>query len=366
MTSQNRNSNTHNRFDILNHETECYKCQNFGHISRNCPTNFQKVSKPIYTHQQTQIWKRKTENLKAENCNVALQAEHKIKWIIDSGCSKHMTGSKHLFIKLDKGKEGSVTFGNDQTARIIGRGTVCLNSKKNLAENVLLIEDMEHNLLSVSQTCDKGCYMIFDSNGCQIRDVKTDKLIGTATRSSSNVYILDEKKNECCLSNENESWLWHKRLGHINFDNLINMSKNEAVRDLPSLKNLSGSVCKQCQHGKQTRVRFKTKEYSTTKPLEIVHTDICGPMRTKGMKGEKYFLLFVDDYNRKTWLYLLKKKSEAFDCFQTFKKFVENECDKKIKCLRSDNGGEYVSNEFNKFCDVNRIKRHFSVTKTPQ
>ena len=76
----------------------------FGHISRNFPTNFQKVSKPIYTHQQTQIWKRKTENLKAENCNVALQAEHKIKWIIDSGCSKHMTGSKHLFIKLNKGK----------------------------------------------------------------------------------------------------------------------------------------------------------------------------------------------------------------------------------------------------------------------
>ena len=97
------------------------------------------------------------------------------------------------------------------------------------------------------------------------------------------------------------------------------MSKKEAVRDLPSLKNLSGSVCKQCQHGKQTRVRFKTKEYSTTKPLEIVHTDICGPMRTKGMKGEKYFLLFVDDYTRMTWLYLLKKKSEAFDYFQTFK-----------------------------------------------
>ena len=83
VTSQNRNRNTDNRFDILNHETECYKCQNFGHISRNCPTKFQKVSKHIYTHQQTQIWKRKTENMKVENCNVALQDEHKIKWIIN-------------------------------------------------------------------------------------------------------------------------------------------------------------------------------------------------------------------------------------------------------------------------------------------
>ena len=94
-----------------------------------------------------------------------------------------MIGSEHFFIELDKGKEGSVTFGNDQSARIIGRGTVCLNSKKNLAENVLLVEAMEHNLLSVSQTCDKGRYMIFYSKGCQIRDVRSDKLVGTTTRT---------------------------------------------------------------------------------------------------------------------------------------------------------------------------------------
>jgi hypothetical protein len=194
-----------------------------------------------------------------------------------------------------------------------------------MAENVLLVEDMEHNLLSVSQTCDKGRYMIFDSKGCQIRDVKTDKLVGTATRTSSNVYILDDKRDKCYLGSENESWLWHKRLGHINFDNLIQVNKKAAIRDLPTIKNLSGSVCKQCQHGKQTRVRFKTKEYSTTKPLEIVHTDVCGPMRTKGLKGERYFLLFVDDFTRMTWMYLLKKKSETFSCFQIFKEFVENE-----------------------------------------
>ena len=110
-----------------------------------------------------------------------------------------------MFIELDKGKEGSVTFGNDHSARIIGRGIVCLNNKKNLAENVLLVEDMEHNLLSVSQTCDKGRYMIFDSNSCQIRDAKSNKLVGTTTRTSSNVYILDDKRDKCYLGSENES-----------------------------------------------------------------------------------------------------------------------------------------------------------------
>ena len=88
---------------------------------------------------------------------------------MDSGCSKHMTGRKQNFITLDEGKEGTVTSGNEQTSRIIGKGNVCLNNKNIMAENVLLIEDMEHNLLSVSQTCDKGHFMIFDSKQCQMR-----------------------------------------------------------------------------------------------------------------------------------------------------------------------------------------------------
>lgn len=136
--------------------------------------------------------------------------------------------------------------------------------------------------------------------------------------------------------------MWHKILGNINFENLIQLNKKEAIRDLPVIKNLSSSVCKQCQHGKKTRVKFKTKEHSTTKPLEIVHVDVCGPMRTTRLKGERYFLLFVDDFTRMTWIFLLKKKSKTFSCYQTFKESTENECDMKIKCLRSDNGGEFV------------------------
>jgi hypothetical protein len=160
--------------------------------------------------------------------------------------------------------------------------------------------------------------------------------------------------------------LWHKRLGQINFENLIQLNKKEAIRDLPVIKDLSSSVCKQCQHGKKTRVKFKTKEHSTTKPLKIVHADVCGPMRTIGLKGERYFLLFVDDFTRITWIFLLKRKFETFSCFQTFKESTENECDMKIKCLRSDNGGEFVSKEFDRCCDENGIRRHFSVTETPQ
>jgi transposase InsO family protein len=100
--------------------------------------------------------------------------------------------------------------------------------------------------------------------------------------------------------------------------------------------------------------------------LETIHVDACGPMRTTCLNCERYFLLFVDAFTRMTWLFLLKKKSETFSFFQVFKELTKNEIDMNIKCLRSNNGGEFVSNKFNNYCDENGIKRHFSVTETPQ
>jgi hypothetical protein len=117
-----------------------------------------------------------------------------------------MTCRKQIFYSLDERKEGSVTFGNDQSTRIVGRGTVCLK-KDIMAKNVLLVENMEHNLLSVSQTCDTGHLMTFDFKQCKIRDVKTNQLVGIATRTSNNIYILDEKDENCYLGHEDESWL---------------------------------------------------------------------------------------------------------------------------------------------------------------
>jgi hypothetical protein len=93
----------------------------------------------------------------------------------------------------------------------------------------------------------------------------------------------------------------------------------------------TNTLCKHCQQGKQTKTKLKSKEYSTTRPLEIVHTDLVGPTTTKGLKGEKYFMLLVDDYTRMTAVCFLKNKSEAFENFKIYKEMVENEMDSKIK-----------------------------------
>jgi transposase InsO family protein len=97
-----------------------------------------------------------------------------------------------------------------------------------------------------------------------------------------------------------------------------------------------------------------------------VHTKLVGPTTTKGLKGEKYFMLLVDDYTRMTTIFFLKNTSEAFENFKIYKEMVENEMDSRIKCLSSDNGGEFTSKEFMDYCSSHGIKRQFSIARTPQ
>ena len=145
-----------------------------------------------------------------------------------------MTGDRDKFITLRKKRNGSVSFGNDNSAKIIGDGTVRIGNKNEKEQNVLLVEDMKHNFLSVSQMCDQVHKFTFDSEKFEIRKEGLGKLVDTAARTSNNIYVLSEIGNEkCCLGKEDESWLWHRRMGHMHFDNLVKVSKREAVREMP-------------------------------------------------------------------------------------------------------------------------------------
>jgi hypothetical protein len=145
-----------------------------------------------------------------------------------------MIVDKYRFITLRKERYGSISFGNDDSTKIIGKGTVRMGNKNTKVENILLVEDMKHNILSVSQMCDQGHKVTFNSQKCEIRKEDLGKLIATATRTSSNIYVLSEIGNEkCCLGKEDESWLWNRRMGHIHFDNLFKVSKKEVDREIP-------------------------------------------------------------------------------------------------------------------------------------
>jgi hypothetical protein len=140
--------------------------------------------------------------------------------------------------------------------------------------------------------------LIFDSQKCEIRSEKYGRMITTTLRTPNNIYILDEVKEEkCCMGQIDQSWIWHKRMGHINVDNLVKISKKKDVRDIPLIVKPPYPICKHCQHGKKSRVNFKTKENSNLNPLQLIHTDLCVPTRTNNLQGEHYFMLLINDYS---------------------------------------------------------------------
>jgi hypothetical protein len=172
---------------------------------------------------------------------------------------------------------------------------------------------MKNNLLSVSQMCDQGQKILFDLEKCEIRKEGPGKLVATTIRTQNNIHVLNEiGKERCCLGKENEIWLRHRRVGHMNSDNLVKICIKEEMKEMLEISKLSNTLCEHCIQGKQTRTKFKSKEYSTKKPLEIVHTNLCGPTRMKGLNGDNYFMLLVDDYTIMTAICFLRKKSEAF------------------------------------------------------
>ena len=124
------------------------------------------------------------------------------------------------------------------------------------------------------------------------------------------------------MSMIDESWLWHRRMRHLNFDNLMKVSRKEVVRYFPKNVQPLNLVRKHCQHGKQTKANFEEKEHTTSHPLEIVHTNLRGPTRTKILQGEYYFMLFIYNYTRMTWVTFLKEKLDAFERFKFFKEML--------------------------------------------
>ena len=139
-----------------------------------------------------------------------------------------MTGDKGKFVSLNK-KEGNVSFGSG-FAKIVGKGTVTLINGKGKAQNALLVNGLKHNLLSVSQICDQGHNGVFSTKDCEIRNSVSGKLVAKGVRTPDNIYVLNKiQENKCYLSHIDESWLWHKRLGHTSFKNMVNINKIKAV-----------------------------------------------------------------------------------------------------------------------------------------
>ncbi|KAG7599301.1 Integrase catalytic core [Arabidopsis suecica] len=324
-----------------NYERRCYVCDKPGHIAKDC-----KLRKGERAHLSIE----ESEDEDEDGCHMLFSAveEKEIStikeetWLVDSGCTNHMSKDIRYFITLDRSKKITIKIGNGGKVVSEGKGDIRVTTTKgdHVIKDVLYVPELARNLLSVSQMISNGYRVIFEGN-------------------KEEAYVAFEEKEE-------QTNLWHKRFGHVNYDKMEKMQTLKSVEDLPKFEVIKG-VCAACEMGKQPRRSFPKKSQSNTnKTLELIHSDVCGPMQTESINGSKYFLTFIDDFSRMTWVYFLKNKSEVITKFKIFKPYVENQSENRIKRLRTDGGGEFLSREFIKLCQESGIHHEITTPYSPQ
>ncbi|GJT88307.1 2-methylene-furan-3-one reductase-like protein [Tanacetum coccineum] len=306
------------------------------------------------------------------------QQDLKDKGVIDSGCSRHMTGNRSYLTDYEEIDGGFVAFGgNSKGGKITGKGKI--RTGKLDFEDVYFVKELKFNLFSVSQMCDKKNSVLFTDTECVVLspDFKlTDEShVLLKVPRKDNMYSVDLKNvvpqgGLTCLfakATPDESNLWHRRLGHVNFKTMNKLVRGNLVRGLPSKLFEINQTCVACQKGKQHRASCKTKTVSSiSQPLQMLHMDLFGPTFVKSLMKKMYCLVVTDDFSRFSWVFFLATKDETSEILKTFITGIENLIDLRVKVIRCDNGTEFKNRVMNQFCEMKGIKREFSVARTPQ
>nr|GEX87094.1 retrovirus-related Pol polyprotein from transposon TNT 1-94 [Tanacetum cinerariifolium] len=227
-----------------------------------------------------------------------------ILFIVDSRCTKHMTGNLKLLCNFVEKFLGTVRFGNDQFARIPGYGDLVQGNV--MINQVYYVEGLNHNLFSVGQFCDADLEVAFRKSTCFVRDLQgNDLLIGNRGSDRYTISLQESTSSTLlCLmakATPTQAWLWYRRLSHLNFDYINLLSKKDIVIGLPKLKYVKDQLCSSCELSKAKRSSLKSKVVTSLKGrLNLLHIDLCGPMRVASINKKKYILVIVDDYSRYT------------------------------------------------------------------
>ncbi|GKB53494.1 retrovirus-related pol polyprotein from transposon TNT 1-94 [Tanacetum coccineum] len=263
-------------------------------------------------------------------------------WYLDSGCSMHMTGDRSQLTNFVNKFLGTVKFGNDHVEKILGYGDYQIGNI--MISRVYYVEGLCHNLFSVGQFYDSNLQVAFRQHTCFIRNLEGFDLL---TRSrGNNLYTLSfgdmmASSPICLLSkaSKTKSWLWHRRLSHLNFGAINHLARHGLVRGLPKLKFEKDHMCFACAIGKSKKKPHKPKSEDTNQEiLYLLHMDLCGPMRVASVNEKRYILVIVDDYLRFTW----------------------------VKFLRTDNGTEFVNQALREYYEKAGISHETSVAHSPQ
>ena len=346
----------------LNKSKNCFFCDRPGHFKQNC-----------FLYKKKLEAKRSEEkanfaNNEEEICLGIWEQRKDHNWVIDSAASSHMVKNKNFFeVFKNCDKKIFLADGSFLKAEGIGSGHITLYNKNNepkkcLLNNVLYIPKLDGNLLSVNKMVENGANINFSENKCFI--LKNNKVIGIGI-SHGNIYVLKNNEKLFKTFERANINLWHRRLGHRNFKDLNLISKENIVNGIEIVGNCN-EPCEICLLGKFSKLQFDKSVSKTNDILELVHSDLCGPINVSTPSGNRFVLTLIDDFSHYVTIFLLKNKSDVSDKIEQFVEFVKNKFNKNIKTFRSDNGGEYICEKLNRFFRKNGIKHEYTAPYTPE
>ena len=265
----------------------CYGCNQYGHIRRECPKEMGRAPKPPVALMATEVTPDNDMR----------------RWTIDSGASKHISPHRELFTSLQNpGLFSVVRFGNNETLRVAGIGNISLITAEGriTLQNVLYVPDAATNLLSVSCATSNGAAVDFQAKSASIN--VGGRPVASAYKED-NLYIFyavqDATATAYAVRQESPE-LWHRRYCHLGYDNMAKLGAMvDGIHTTPDqFKQAKEDTCEPCQLGKQHRLPFPTSDHKTSRTLELLHMDVCGPLPVPSVSGHRYIATFLDDYSK--------------------------------------------------------------------
>lgn len=323
-----------------------------------------------------------TQCTREECLQTVVAANHKSfdaplgKWCVDSGATSHLSGNRSVFIEVDKSRTGLLSLANSSSTKIAGKGTVQFSTlvsgdeKKITLSNVSYVPDLRTSLLSVAKITDHGFDVLFKRKGGAVLD-ENGEIVMHAERMGDLYYILEHEASAHLASSSQSPSLveldvLHRRLGHANIPDIVNAVKKQTIIGVQLKKPVNKLDCDICLKGKMSRSPFPQKSKRETTLLDLIHTDVCGPMPTRSLSGSRYYVEFIDDHSHWCEVKFLKTKAEVFEVTVEFITRMENQKKKRVKTIQSDNGREYLSGEFDDFLKKHGITRRLTVPYNPE
>ncbi|GJV08998.1 retrovirus-related pol polyprotein from transposon TNT 1-94 [Tanacetum coccineum] len=266
-------------------------------------------------------------------------------WYLDSGYSKHMTGDRSRLRNFVKKFIETVIFRNDHFGAIMGYGDYVIggNLEVTFRKHTCFVKNLD------------GVDLIKRSRGTNLYTISVDDMM-----RSSPICLLSK-------ASKNKSWLWHRRLNHLNFGTLNDLARKDLVRGLPRLKFEKDHLCSACQLRKSRKATHKPKTINTImEVLHTIHMDLCGPMRVQSINGKKYIQVIVDDYFRFTWVKFLRSKDETPAFVINLLKQLQVGLNKTVRFIWTDNGTEFVNKDLIDYYENIGITHEKTVPRTPQ